>query len=369
MSDILSGTQRFLDVSELDVSELDVSEIARPQFLRTGFWLRGFFYTAIMNVENINAVFWLSEIGIISLFLVWFALSILNVERDQARGVGIAVSSAVFAAIFENLNVLQVKGRGSYSYNADFHVFVGQVPLFVVLAWSVIFWTAMQLCDTLNLRTRHKILGDAVLVVLLDLGFDATAIRHNFWFWHDVKLNEAWFGVPAGNFFGWLFVALVFSFLTRALDFLVATQKLKAHFRVIIQIFMVPPLAFVLYRVLENSNNFVLTLFGWRASAPQTDKIALWFFFTQLCVLALWTLVAKRKTANIEYSKFTPTTVFARLCRAFFHGFALLGLLVLPASTPFLATQKPALLTVAGFVCWLDWFYEKRLRSEKVISL
>lgn len=325
------------------------------------FWFR-------LHCDNMNVVFWLSEIGIGGLFAVCVTLSICNFKRDQARNLGIAISSAVFAAIFENLNVLQVHGRGSYSYNEAFHVFIAEVPLFVILAWSVIFWTAMQLCDATNLRTRHKILGDAVLVVLLDLGFDATAIRHDFWFWHGVKFNEAWFGVPAGNFFGWLFVALVFSFLTRGLNVLVAKQKLKPHFRAPIQLFMVPPLAFVFYRAVENSNNFVLTLFGWRASSPQTDKIALIFFFVQFLVLALWTLTARRKTANIEYSKFTPTALFARSCRVFFHGFAILGLLVLPASTPFLATQKPALLAVAGFVCWLDWFYEKRLRAAKTTS-
>jgi hypothetical protein len=35
------------------------------------------------------------------------------------------------------------------------------------------------------------------------------------WTWRDIGPAEGWFGVPAGNFYAWLFVTLGFSLLTR----------------------------------------------------------------------------------------------------------------------------------------------------------
>ena len=41
---------------------------------------------------------------------------------------------------------------------------------------------------------------------------DAVAIRLGFWTW---GMDGAWFGVPLGNFYGWFWVVLSFSFLLR----------------------------------------------------------------------------------------------------------------------------------------------------------
>lgn len=312
-----------------------------------------------------NAVYLLSETGIALLFALCLAFATAAARHnrhDKGRALSLVLSAALFAALFENLNVLQVHGRGSYSYNAQFHVFIDQVPLFVVLSWAVILWTAMQISDATALRTRHKIACDAVLAVGLDLAFDATAIRHNFWFWHGVGFDQAWFGIPAGNFFGWMFVALAFSFCSRTLDFAVQTGKLKVNYRVLVQLVLVPPVAFGLYRATETLNNAMLTICGWRADLPQTDRFALCVFLVQFFALMWWSL-RQRKTV-IEYSKHDKTVLaFARICRVFFHVFAVAGLLVLSATTPFLAQQKPALLAVAGFFWMLDWLYTKRLRA------
>jgi hypothetical protein len=50
---------------------------------------------------------------------------------------------------------------------------------------------------------------------MLDLAFDAVAIRMGMWTWRDIGPTDGWFGVQAGNFYTWLFVTLGFSFLTR----------------------------------------------------------------------------------------------------------------------------------------------------------
>jgi hypothetical protein len=35
------------------------------------------------------------------------------------------------------------------------------------------------------------------------------------WTWRDIGLDQGWFGVPAGNFYAWLFVTWSFSFVSR----------------------------------------------------------------------------------------------------------------------------------------------------------
>lgn len=355
-----------------------------------------------LTLGRMNAVYLLSETGITLLFALCLAFAAVAARHNRGRDLSLVLSAALFAALFENLNVLQIHGRGSYSYNAQFHLFIAQVPLFVVLSWAVILWTAMQISDAAPLRTRDKIVCDAVLAVLLDLAFDATAIRHGFWSWHGVGFNQAWFGVPAGNFFGWLYVALAFSLCSRTLDFLTRTGKLRNSYRVLVQLFCVPLVAFAIYRGTETTNNALLTLLGWRAALSSTDRLALIVFFVQFSALMLWNLRQrkvlpnrnlpnrKRKgtslsenkpallrsqlgkswlskaAANIEYSILNNSDgevklLFAHWCRVFFHVFAVAGLFALPAAAPFLAQQKPALLAVAGFFWVLDWLYMRLL--------
>jgi hypothetical protein len=83
------------------------------------------------------------------------------------------------------------------------------------LTWALIIAGAMRITDALGVRRRYAPFVDSLLAIMLDLAFDAVAIRMGLWTWREVGLNEGWFGVPAGNFYAWLFVTLGFSLLTR----------------------------------------------------------------------------------------------------------------------------------------------------------
>jgi hypothetical protein len=125
--------------------------------------------------------------------------------------------------------------------------------------------------------------------------------------------NQAWFGVPAGNFFGWLLVSLAFSGCTR-----VAQKHIKnVRFRVLVQIFLVPLVAFALYRGAEALVNQGAAAFGWDAEDPATDTLALIGFF----VVFAGVVLASRWRA-IEYSILCQTndTVlwFSHACRVSF---------------------------------------------------
>lgn len=309
-------------------------------------------------------VYPLSEFGIIALF-TWCFFAAWRAEEPRVasastrapsplRGVAVLISAALFAALFENLNVLQVRGRGSYSYSDGFALNVFVVPLFIVLAWAIILWAARVLAgQTPRDANAHTVFQlacrDAFFAVLLDLSFDVVAIRFGFWSWHGVALNEAWFGVPAGNFFGWLFVSLAFSFLSRMLD---ARAFRRASTREWRQIFLLPPAAFVLYRAVEFLCNALL-----RALHLTSDFASLAAFFALFLIIGI---IATCASTRVEESEIASRKV-AEISRAAFHTFALVGLFLLPPNE-LLAAQRPALLGIAAALAFFDFWLLKQLR-------
>ena len=65
--------------------------------------------------------------------------------------------------------------------------------------------------------------------IILDLALDAVAIRLGLWRW-TIPLDKDWFGVPYSNFFAWLWVAVAFSYFTRAVRRRVAQRGEKFRY-------------------------------------------------------------------------------------------------------------------------------------------
>lgn len=72
----------------------------------------------------------------------------------------------------------------------------------------------MAISDSTGLPERVRPFLDALLAVLLDLSLDAIAIRIGYWKWM-IRLDEGWFGVPAGNLWAWMWVAFFYSAFAR----------------------------------------------------------------------------------------------------------------------------------------------------------
>jgi hypothetical protein len=87
--------------------------------------------------------------------------------------------------------------------------------LAIGLTWALIIAGAMRITDALGVRRRYAPFADSILAISLDLAFDAVAIRMGLWTWRDIGPEQGWFGVPAGNFYAWLFVTLAFTILSR----------------------------------------------------------------------------------------------------------------------------------------------------------
>jgi hypothetical protein len=148
------------------------------------------------------------ELGAVTLFVVaaWFALG-----RGRLPFLEL-ISAAIFGLLLEQGNQIIFE---TYEYSPDFALAIDRAPVVIGLTWALIIAGAMRITDALGVRRRFSPAVDSVLAIMLDLAFDAVAIRMGLWTWRDIGSSQGWFGVPAGNFYAWLFVTWAFSLMTR----------------------------------------------------------------------------------------------------------------------------------------------------------
>ncbi len=115
----------------------------------------------------------------------------------------------VYGVVLEELTILFFR---EYTYGRDFLLMVQDVPLAIGLGWAAIIYSAMETSDRLGIPASYRPMFDTLLALNIDLSMDAIAIRAGFWNWSN---GGAWFGVPYGNFFGWICVVFFFSITAR----------------------------------------------------------------------------------------------------------------------------------------------------------
>lgn len=155
-----------------------------------------------------NPVYLVLEIGAASLFALagWLAL-----RRGRLPFLELA-SAAIFGLLLEQSNQIIFE---TYEYSTEFALAIDRAPVVIGLTWALIIAGAMRITDALGVRRRYAPVVDSVLAIMLDLAFDAVALRMGLWTWRDIGPEQGWFGVPAGNFYAWLFVTLAFSLVSR----------------------------------------------------------------------------------------------------------------------------------------------------------
>jgi hypothetical protein len=155
-----------------------------------------------------NPVYPVLELGAAAFFVLagWLAM-----RRGRLPLLEL-VSAATFGLLLEQANQIIFE---TYEYAPEFILAIDRAPVVIGLTWALIIAGAMRITDALGVRRRYAPVVDSVLAISLDLALDAVAIRMGLWTWRDIGLDQGWFGVPAGNFYAWLFVAPAFSVLTR----------------------------------------------------------------------------------------------------------------------------------------------------------
>jgi Carotenoid biosynthesis protein len=156
----------------------------------------------------VDPIYLLLEVSA-SLFFIGAALAALRRGRLPFLEL---ISAATFGILLEEGDQLVFE---TYHYSSHWILAIDRAPVVIGLTWALIIAGAMRLTDALGVRRRYAPFVDAVLAISLDLAFDAIAIRMGLWTWRGIGTTEGWFGVPAGNFYSWLFVTLAFSSLTR----------------------------------------------------------------------------------------------------------------------------------------------------------
>jgi hypothetical protein len=309
-------------------------------------------------------VFWIRAISQTGIYVTFFAYLIWTARRGPRVWVPF-VGTLLYALIFEHFNMLRyAHAVGGYNYNPCSWLFLwGDVPLYIPLAWAFIVSTSQALTDRLGLREWSRPYCDALLALLIDLSLDVVAIRLNFWYWRGVGRDDAFFGVPADNFLGWLLVTFTFSLLTRRLWRSTVTERAPLLRRALLQWVVVPPTAYILYLAIERGVHLADALF--HATTLRAELGILGGVIA--CFLAA-VVVGSRAGAGdsdsptadcfnindapIKTSHVPPgwRSLAEHGPRHIFHIFGLIGLMYVP-----IAARTPALWLITATVWTVEW--------------
>ena len=198
------------------------------------------------DFAGMNPVYLLMEAGAGAFFVMasWLAL-----RRGRLPFLELT-SAAVFGLLLEQANQAIFE---TYEYSTEFALAIDRAPIVIGLSWALIIAGAMRITDALGVRRQYAPVVDSVLAISLDLAFDAVAIRMGLWTWRDIAPTDGWFGVPAGNFYAWLFVTLAFSLFTRWLRDVAAAQPRLAWLQLLVPIpaFMLLLVAITTFSILK----------------------------------------------------------------------------------------------------------------------
>ncbi len=121
------------------------------------------------------------------------------------------VYSTIFAFFFECLNVLLSNGSSGYIYSANFLVYVFNVPLFVFLAWGVLFLGAYLVSLKLRMSKISRVFFVSLFVTLVDFVIEGVSVNLGYWVWLGTEGGGSVFSsIVAANFVGWLGVTFGF---------------------------------------------------------------------------------------------------------------------------------------------------------------
>ncbi|MBN1263702.1 MAG: carotenoid biosynthesis protein [Candidatus Pacebacteria bacterium] len=172
----------------------------------------------VWNWENHRSGFW----GFSLLLLPGVAVFFHSVwTLSFLKGLLLLFSGSLTGFIFERLGLKygMIFG-GRYVYNLQGAKFF-EVPLAVVFYWAIFIYAGYCLTNSfLFWQQKRKpgrkqgnacllpflVLTDGLAVVAIDLFMDPLQVQAGSWAWLD---KGVYFGVPAGNFFGWFLVVVI----------------------------------------------------------------------------------------------------------------------------------------------------------------
>ncbi len=177
---------------------------------------------ASVSLSYGNAPVWCFPLFEIAMYIL-FALCFFRAVKTSISQVSYLIAGVLFGLLLEYVNVISNIG---YSYGT-FLVMIGNspldIPFCIGVGWGIIMYTARLFTDTLQLPLWASACLDALLALSVDVSMDAVAYRMHMWTWNWSSaglnpLTTQWFGVPYGNFYGWLYVVFFYSAFSRLLE-------------------------------------------------------------------------------------------------------------------------------------------------------
>lgn len=234
-----------------------------------------------------------SELTACIIFLVVISTFI---RKKDYRSAGQIISGSVFGITLEFMNVLIFK---TYTYSTKFIIQIGDVhniPICIGLCWGLIIYCCMRVSDKIGMAEWSRPILDGLLALTIDLSMDTIAIRLDggFWTWIGIPMEplptlNGFFGVSYGNFIGWFFVVMIFSYLLRfekrvLRERLNASGAITAAYFCIIPLFAYIPLFICLILITKP----VTLVFGTQLAEQTVQLLTLSFTI----ILALITQIA-----------------------------------------------------------------------------
>ena len=154
---------------------------------------------------------------------VLFVLCLWHALRRGIKEVSYLLAGVLFGLLLEYIDVISNQG---YVYG-KFIVMFGKppmgIPFWIGVGWGCIMYTARLFTDTFKLPLWAGACLDALLALSIDISMDVVAYRLHMWTWdysdsNANPLTAQWFGVPYGNFSGWLYVVFFYSSISRLLE-------------------------------------------------------------------------------------------------------------------------------------------------------
>lgn len=176
---------------------------------------------AIAGAPYANGPAWSFHFTELSIYALMIGC-LIHAWKRRNGALAYLLGGTLFGVMLEYSEVI----GGSYTYGR-FCAMLGHapldVPLWVGLAWGVIMYTARLFSDTAGLPLLGAAALDALLALNIDSGIDAVAYRMHFWNWDwngtgRDPLTVQWFGIPYGNFVGWITVVFCYSVFSRLFE-------------------------------------------------------------------------------------------------------------------------------------------------------
>jgi hypothetical protein len=161
---------------------------------------------------------------------VLFPICLWHAWRQGRAWVLLLVATAVYATVVEYMGLHPIRPEPKmsllacpacldYQYGRFLVMLFGELPLCIVLGWSVIIYAALQTTQKLGAAPWwQRPFIAALLALTLDFLMDpvASAASEGLWSWDPGSITDVywWMKVPLTNFVGWYTIIVTLSFFT-----------------------------------------------------------------------------------------------------------------------------------------------------------